>query len=217
MGGGGERTHLPLPALGRGVEMGVDPISGGDKVAPVQESIRMAYRNASGDQQAKSGRGTTGDTISVSLQRTSSTMGKLDSVTEERNVLAKSIRASDRALQAVSKTAVQMREQLDTIVKNYPPFPQDSVQRKELLMSYVSLRKEIEKMTFPPPPAPLYENNQKLWEKLDLSDSQKLEGIVPDLSVTAPDSQVQRAIGSLDELQANIGEGRKELYRAVTE
>lgn len=195
--------------------MAVDPISGSDKMVPVQESMRMAYRNSSGEQQAKSGREKSGDTVSVSLQRSSSTLGKLDSVTEERNVFAKSIRESDKALQEVSKTTVQMKERLDTIVKNYPPFPQDSVQRKELLMSYVSLRKEIEKMTFPPPPEPAYEANSKLWDKLDFGDTQKLADAIPELTETAEDSQVRRAVNSLDELQTTIGEGRKELYRTV--
>ncbi|HOP40819.1 MAG TPA: hypothetical protein PLI53_07235 [Geobacteraceae bacterium] len=195
--------------------MAVDPIRGSDKMAPVQESMRMAYRSASGEQQAKSGREKTGDTVSVSLQRSSSTLGKLDSVTEERNVLAKSIRESDKALQEVSKTTVQMKERLDTIVKNYPPFPQDSVQRKELLMSYVSLRKEIEKMTFPPPPAPTYEGNPKLWDELDLSDTQVLADAIPELTQSSEDSQLFSAINSLDELQKIIGEGRKELYRTI--
>lgn len=177
----------------------------------------MAYQKASRDQQAKSTQVADGDPVSVSLQRSSSTMGKLGSVNEEKNILATNIRIADKALQEVSNVSIKMKERLETIVKNWPPFTQDSAERKELLMSYVSLRKEIEKLTFPPPPVPLYENNQKLWEKLDLSDSQKLDAVLPDLSVTAPDSQVQRAIGSLDELQATIGEGRKELYRAVTE
>ncbi|MDD2319824.1 MAG: hypothetical protein PHO83_07225 [Geobacteraceae bacterium] len=197
--------------------MAVDSIGGNDKVTPVQDSVRMAYQKASRDQQAKSTQVADGDPVSVSLQRSSSTMGKLGSVNEEKNILATNIRIADKALQEVSNVSIKMKERLETIVKNWPPFTQDSAERKELLMSYVSLRKEIEKLTFPPPPVPLYENNQKLWEKLDLSDSQKLDAVLPDLSVTAPDSQVQRAIGSLDELQATIGEGRKELYRAVTE
>jgi len=84
-------------------------------------------------------------------------------------------------------------------------------------MSYVSLRKEIEKLTFPKPPAPVYENNQKLWEKIDFSEKRKVAEAFPVLDETSTDSQVRRVVGSLDELQTNLGEGRKELFRTITE
>jgi hypothetical protein len=197
--------------------MGVDPIGGNEKIMPIQESVRTAYQAVSGEKQARQPQGAATDSISVSLRRSSSTMVKLGSVNEEKNILAKNIRETDQGFREISTVAGKMKERLQTIVKNWPPFPQDSVERKELLMSYVSLRKEIEKLTFPPPPAPLYESNEKLWEKLDVADSEKLAASVPELSVTASDYQVRRAIGSLDEFQTSIDEGRKELYRTVTE
>jgi chaperonin cofactor prefoldin len=203
--------------LKRGMTMGVDPIGGNEIIMPVQESVRTAYRNASGDQQTRPEKRMGEDPVSISLQRSSSTMQKLGNVNEEKNLLAKNIREADQALSEASSVAGKMKEHLRTIVKNWPPFPQDSVERKEILMSYVSLRKEIEKLTFPPPPTPVYESNQKLWDKLDLSDSEKLANAVPELSTSATDSQVQRAVGSLDEFQTHLGEARKELYRTVTE
>ncbi len=197
--------------------MGVDPIGGNEKVTPVHDSVRMAYQKTPADQNKKSKQGAGGDQVSVSLQRSASTMGKLDSVNEDKNLFATSIRETDKALHEVSNLTVKMKERLEKIVKNYPPFSQDSAERKALLMSYVSLRKEIEKLTFPKPPAPVYENNQKLWDKLDLSDSKKVSETIPSLEVTSSDSQVQRAVGSLDELQTSLGEGRKELFRTITE
>jgi len=197
--------------------MGVDPIGGIEKAAAAQDSVRTVYQKVSADQKTKSEQGIEGDPVSVSLQRTSSTMGKLSSVNEEKNLFATGIRDSDKALQELSKVAVQMKQRIETIVKNFPPFSQDSAERKKLLMSYVSLRKEIERMTFPKPPTPVYENNQKLWEKLDFSDSRKAAEVVPELDETSSDSQVRRAVESLDQLQANLGEGRKELFRTMTE
>lgn len=197
--------------------MAVDPIGGNEKVAPVQDPVRMAYQKSSSDQKTKSTQGPGDDPVSVSLQRSSSTMGKLGSVNEDKNLFATSIRESDKALQEVSKAAVKMKERLETIVKNFPPFAQGSLERKELLMSYVSLRKEIEKLTFPKPPAPVYENNQKLWEKIDFSDSRKVAETLPTLDETSTDTQVWRAVGSLEQLQTNLGEGRKELFRTITE
>jgi len=197
--------------------MAVDPIGGNDKVAPAQDSVRIAYQKASGNQKAKSTQGAGGDPVSVSLQRSSSTMGKLGSVNEETNLLATGIRDTDKALSEVSKVVVKMKDRLETIVKNYPPYPQDSTERKKLLMSFALLRREIEKMTFPKPPAPVYENNQKLWEKLDFSNTQKLAEAIPALDETSSDSQVRRVVGNLDALQTGLGEGRKELFRTITE
>ncbi|MDD2338031.1 MAG: hypothetical protein PHD01_15835, partial [Geobacteraceae bacterium] len=175
------------------------------------------YQKASGDQKTKSTQGTGGDPVSVSLQRSSSTMGKLGSVNEETNLLATGIRETDKALSEVSKVAVKMKERLETIVKNFPPFTMDSAERKDLLMSYISLRKQIEKMTFPKPLTPVYENNRKLWGKLDFSDAQKMDEAIPVLDETSSDSQVRQAVGSLDNLQTSLGEGKKELFRTITE
>lgn len=197
--------------------MAVDPIGGNEKVATVQDPVRAAYQKSSAEQKNKPVQGAGGDPVSVSLQRSASTMGKLGSVHEDKNLFATSIRESDKALQEVSKVAVRMKERLETIVKNYPPFSQDSLERKELLMSYVSLRKEIEKLTFPKPPAPVYENNRKLWEKIDFSEMRNVAEAIPALDETATDSQVRRVVGSLDELQTSLGEGRKALFRTITE
>jgi hypothetical protein len=197
--------------------MGVDPLGGNDNVTPVQDSVRMAYQKTFADQKTRSTQGAGGDPVSVSLQRSASTMGKLGSVNEDKNLFATGIRETDKALHEVSNVAVKMKERLETIVKNYPPFSQDSAERKALLMSYVSLRKEIEKLTFPKPPVPVYENNQKLWDKLDFSDTQKQAEAIPALDETSSDSQVRSAVGSLDKLQTSLGEGRKELFRTITE
>lgn len=197
--------------------MGVDLIGGNEKVAPVQDLVRTAYHKAPAEQKQKSAQGAGGDQVSVSLQRSASTMGKLDSVNEDKNLFATSIRETDKALNEVSKVTVKMKERLETIVKNYPPFAQDSQERKDLLMSYVSLRKEIEKLTFPKPPPPVYEHNQKLWEKIDFSDTLKVAEALPSLDVSSSDAQVKRAVGSLDALQTSLGEGRKDLFRTITE
>lgn len=197
--------------------MSADPIGVIDKVVPVQDSLRTAYHQAPDEQKKKSVQGAGGDTVSVSLQRSSSTMDKLGSVNEEKNLFATDIRKTDKALHEVSNVTVKMKERLETIVKNFPPFTMDSAERKDLLMSYISLRKQIEKLTFPKPPAPVYENNQKLWEKLDFADTQKVAEAIPALDETSSDSQVRRTVGSLNELQTSLGEGRIDLFRTITE
>jgi len=100
--------------------------------------------------------------------------------------------------------------------KNYPPFPRDSQERKDLLMSYVSLRKEIIKMMVPPPPPPVYEKNTSLWEKLGYNENGSVASVVPDIAATATDAEVGAAWEALQGLSDAVGTGRNELARFVS-
>jgi hypothetical protein len=157
------------------------------------------------------------DPVSVSLQRASSTMGKLAAVNEDKNLFAVNVRLTDKALQEVSVVMDKMKVHLDRIVKNWPPFPPESEQRKEILMSYASLRKEIIKMTLPLPPPQVYEKNTGLWENLGYTDNQKLARSVPDITPASTDEQVKTASIGLAEMQASVSAGRGELVRMVSE
>lgn len=64
--------------------------------------------------------------------------------------LARNIRSEGETLNKVNEFVEQMKERLAEIVKNYPPFPLDNPERMEMLKSFTALRKEIERMTFPP-------------------------------------------------------------------
>lgn len=197
--------------------MGVDPINGLDKAIPGYNAARQAYRGSGTEQQVVAPVAKGQEPVSVSLQRSSNTMGRLESVNEEKNIFARNIRATDKALQDFSEVIDKMKDRLDTVVKNWPPFPKDSSERKEILMSYVSLRKEILSMTFPPPPAPVYEKNTTLWEKFGYNDTQKLANSVPDIPETATNDQVISARDGIKALQSDVLQGRNELVRAVTE
>ena len=63
---------------------------------------------------------------------------------------AKEIRTRDQAMKAVGDTIDQMSEQLEAIVKNYPPFPPGSEERVQRLRSYAALRQIIDRLTVPP-------------------------------------------------------------------
>ena len=71
-------------------------------------------------------------------------------VKTELNDLARSIRSEGETLSKVNEFVERMKEHLGEIVKNYPPFPVDNPERMEMLKSFTALRKEIERMTFPP-------------------------------------------------------------------
>jgi hypothetical protein len=196
--------------------MSIDPISANEKIMPLADSVRKLYQSVQehGIGKAKE---KAEEPVSVSLQRSASTMGRLGSVNEESNLVAKGIRETDGALREVSGTMERMKEQLDKVVKNWPPFSPDSAERKELLMSYSSLRKEILKLTFPPPPEAVYEKNTSLWEKLGYTDQKQLVYSIPELPDTATDGQVKSAAANLDDLRSLVSDGIKELVRTVTE
>ena len=197
--------------------MAIEAISGNEKLAPIQEQLRKAYQAAAPQQQPELTAQQNEEPVSVSLQRTSSTMGRLDSFNEQKNLMARSIRTASDSLATVSEVVGGMKENLGKIIKNYPPFPPDSSERKEILMSYISLRKEILSMTFPPPPAPVYEKNTSLWEKLGYTETGSIALSVPDLSSTATDTEVQAASKILGELGSAVSTAQNELIGFVTD
>ena len=80
-------------------------------------------------------------------------LGMIRRQNERQNEEATLIRERDRTAEVMSQKIDQMKAPLEAIVKNFPPFlPQDK-ERVELLRSYTSLRKEIDQLTFPPPPS----------------------------------------------------------------
>ena len=177
---------------------------------PVQKTVRPAPGERSGGHPESQG------LDPVTLQLSGSVIGKLDNISAEINQFAMNVRETDKALGRTSDVVAKLKAQLGKIVKNWPPFTPDSAERKEILMSCVALRKEIEKLTVPPPPKPVYEQDTKLWDKLVSAENGKLSEAMPEISPSAIDEQVRSVLGGLDGLQSSIEAGRNELVRAVT-
>jgi hypothetical protein len=106
-----------------------------------------------------------------------------------------------------------MKEPLDVIRKNYPPFNIDSKERMDLLMSYCSLRKEIKSLMVPPPPPPAYEKVRHLWQGL-FSDK---DGTIsaPQIPLNASDSHVKAVAAQLDSFSNQISAIRGELTNSI--
>jgi DNA repair exonuclease SbcCD ATPase subunit len=64
--------------------------------------------------------------------------------------LSRGIEKADQAMGEINQEVEKAKQDLSKIVKMYPPYPQDSKERAELLNSYLGLRKQIEKLTVPP-------------------------------------------------------------------
>jgi hypothetical protein len=126
------------------------------------------------------------------------------------NLLAKNVRMTNEELDRASGLLGRMNTTLTTIIKNNPPFPPDSEQRKELLMSYASIRQEIIKMTVPAPPQPVYEKVKSTWSSMFGQNGQILHNTVPELQASSSDSEVLTAatsLGSTGEKLANLSSG----------
>lgn len=196
--------------------MAIEPIGSTEKVTTMPDQLRKSYQATVPQHQPAANAQQNDDLVAISVQGSSSTMGRLDSFLEEKNLLAKNIRGIADSLAKAIDVVGGMNETLAKIVKNYPPFPPDSSERKELLMSYISLRKEILGMTFPPPPQPLYEKNTSIWDKIGSVENGTIASSVPRLSATASDAEVIAASRAVTQLGSAVTTAQSELVGFVT-
>ena len=140
------------------------------------------------------------DTVNV---KSSNTLKNLDTVKaieqmhSRLNDLVKGVRETTEHLNIAAEQVAKMQGSLMSIVKNYPPYPIESSERRELLMSYMSLRKEIESLMVPPPPQPVYEKVKSIWDAMFSKNGQIMPTAVPALEPGSSDKQVQIASDSL--------------------
>ncbi|QWV93631.1 hypothetical protein KP004_00110 [Geomonas oryzisoli] len=103
---------------------------------------------------------------------------------ERQNSAAAAIRETDKAAQELGQKIDKLKEPLETIVKNFPPFAPQDKERVKLLRSYTSLRKEIDQLTFPPPPS--------------VVEAPKEVTLPEPLGMNADDSQIADHVDKLD-------------------
>ncbi|HEY3308055.1 MAG TPA: hypothetical protein VGJ93_06340 [Desulfuromonadaceae bacterium] len=91
--------------------------------------------------------------LNESTAQVSSSYQALSGVLLKLNVVADSVRQADATMENIGQTVGRMKSTLEAIVKNYPPFPPGSEKRVAYLKTFMSLRNEIEHMTFPLEPS----------------------------------------------------------------
>lgn len=97
-------------------------------------------------------RNAAGDSVAfVASGDANSEFARIDSTKEAIASAAMAIRGAGKIMTAIGDNLAKMKETLEAIVKNYPPFPPGSDDRLKLLRSYNSLRKQIDALTVPPP------------------------------------------------------------------
>lgn len=120
------------------------------------------------------------------------------------NPLARSISVADVAIEDLDRHIERMKRPLELIVKNYPPFPLESSERRDYLNSFIGLRMEMERLMIPP---------DKGAESA-LADIKKIH--VPELSATATDKEIGAAIDGLNAVSLALNSARAALIPDIT-
>ncbi len=129
------------------------------------------------------------------------------------NQLVKGVRETNELINNAADNVDQLKNGLQSIVKNFPPYSVDSKERQDILMQYISLRKEILALQVPPPPAPVYEKVGRMWDSLFDEYGHLQKTAVPNVNLESSDSQLGQASAALDTTSAKLAD----LSTAVTQ
>lgn len=86
----------------------------------------------------------------VKIDRSKFPFSKKQASISNSNSVAHSIRIADQAMEKIGRHINDMKKDLKTHIKNYPPYPPGSEERVEILKSFSAFRKLIEELTIPP-------------------------------------------------------------------
>ena len=90
-----------------------------------------------------------GNNVSVTINWSAPLFHKINEGKTTLNSAAEAVKQSNSALNSAGQIIGKMKLQLDGIVKNNPPFPPGDTQRMKYLEGFMSLRQQIEQLTFP--------------------------------------------------------------------
>ncbi len=97
--------------------------------------------------------------------------------------------SESRAIGEASRLINRARQELDGIVKQFPPFPPNSMEREQYLSSVVGIRAMIQQLTLPRELNPLLENT--------------LSGVAF-TDAGATDAEMQAGLNTLDDMDATL-------------
>lgn len=141
---------------------------------------------------------------SATITKNLDTTRAIEEMHARLNERARGVRETNEALNQVTEKSARMEQALQGIIKNFPPFSMESSQRQEILMSYVSIRKELEKLMVPPPPPPVYAHVKQLWDDLFSENGQILPTAIPRLDTASSDATVKSGVESLTRFTEKI-------------
>jgi hypothetical protein len=162
---------------------------------------------------------TSADTVqvntSVSLKNLD-TSRAIEQMHASLNQLAKGVRETNESVNKAVEVVGSMKNSLQGVIKNYPPFPIDSKERNERLMEYTSLRKELLSLMAPPPPPAVYEKVKRMWSSLfDESTGSLQSQAVPPLENGSSDAQLKETVQTLDKTTSQLGDLSNSVTQAL--
>ncbi len=134
------------------------------------------------------------------------------------NQMAKGVRETNESLNKAVDLVDSMKSSIQTIIKNFPPFPVDSKERNDRLMEYNALRKELISLMVPPPPPPVYEKIKHMWESLfEDQNGSLLKNSVPLLENSSSDAQLKDVSQTLDKTSAQLADFSSKVTQALVQ
>jgi hypothetical protein len=132
------------------------------------------------------------------------------------------IRSVHASLNAADQLIAQIKDNLTNIVKQYPPFSQDSPQRITYLNSITGLRKQLEALTFPPQretnEIPAQSGQFMEWQNfsppMPVTPKQG-ELAIPELAPFASDEEVARAMEQVARAHEQVVQMKQTMWEDV--
>lgn len=143
------------------------------------------------------------------------TVRAIEQMHSRMNQLVKGVRETNEAINKAVEQVSHLQTNANLIAKNFPPFPVESKERQELLMSYASIRQELMRMTVPQPPAPVYEQVKQLWDTTMGQNGQMRAGAVPALDTASSDAQVKATTSQLERTNNGLANLSSDVTQAL--
>ena len=146
---------------------------------------------------------------STAFNKTIPSLHRFDSIQAShysRNEVAASIKNADSTMVEIGTNIDAMKETLQIIVKNFPPYPPGSNDRINFLRNFNSLRQQIDALTIPRP-----NETSDIALKLQGLGTGKGGLNIPALADTVPeatDPQIHQAIGNLGKARRTLDADR---------
>jgi hypothetical protein len=191
-------------------------------IMPVQKQSPEKSKNLNTTQEIKSQNSTKtvvgSDIISTQFPETLRNLDTLRAIEQMHanlNKLVKSVRETNEAVNNASEKVIKIKGSIDTIIKTYPPLSSESKERRDMLMEYVSLRKELLSLEVPKPPQPVYEKIGLMWDSLFNADAQLQNSAVPDIGANSSDAQLKEASATLDNTSGQLADLSTTITKAL--
>ena len=171
-------------------------ISDKNRIAESQKSNSENVIDFKETKQTKSDKFTENDLI----------LNRLNLLKSDLKGMAKSIQNSNKGMEIVEQHVDDMQNQLETIVKNYPPFPLESQERISNLKNYSSIRKLIDKLTIP-----------SVEEFIPEAITKKNGLQIPEIGLTDTDSKLAASLKELENVKMELKENRNDLKKEAND